>query len=169
MSWVTAIWSLVASACLTLAVIYFLYWCRNRTAWAHLLFSATAASTTAFAFCELWLMRAETTEELGAAMRWGHLPLFLWLVSITWFVQVYLNAGRRWLAWTVCGLRAFYLLLNLLAPGNVNYSEVTSLRHIPFLGESVTVPEGVPSSWMLVGHVSMVALLIFVADASVSF
>ena len=35
---VTVIWSMVASACLTLAVIYFLVWCRNRTAWAHLLF-----------------------------------------------------------------------------------------------------------------------------------
>ena len=58
MSWVTVIWSMIASACLTLAAIYFLVWFRNRTAWAHLLFSVTAASTTAFAFCELWMMRA---------------------------------------------------------------------------------------------------------------
>ena len=48
MSWVTVIWSMVASACLTLAVIYLLVWCRNRTAWAHLLFSMTAASTAAY-------------------------------------------------------------------------------------------------------------------------
>ena len=38
MSWVTVIWSMVASACLTLAVIYFVVWCTNRAAWAHLLF-----------------------------------------------------------------------------------------------------------------------------------
>ncbi len=31
MSWVTVIWSMNASACLTLAVIYFLVWHRNRT------------------------------------------------------------------------------------------------------------------------------------------
>ena len=39
MSWVTVVWSMIASACLTLAVIYLLVWWRNRTAWAHLLFS----------------------------------------------------------------------------------------------------------------------------------
>ena len=44
MSWITVIWSMIASACLTLGAIYVLVWYRNRTAWAHLLFAATAAS-----------------------------------------------------------------------------------------------------------------------------
>ena len=106
MSWVTVIWSMIASACLTLAAIYSLVWYRNRAAWAHLLFSVTAASTPAFAFCELWLMRAQTPAEFLAALRWAHVPLFFWLVSIIWFVRIYLGAGRRWLAWTITGLRA---------------------------------------------------------------
>ena len=113
MSWVTVIWSMIASACLTLAVIYLLVWYRNRTAWAHLLFSVTAASTAAFAFCELWMMRAQTPGELLAAMRWAHVPLFFWLVSIIWFVRIYLGAGRLWLAWTISGLRAFCLLAHI--------------------------------------------------------
>ena len=108
MSWVTVIWSMVASACLTLAAIYFLVWCRNRTAWANLLFSVTAASTAAFTFCELWQMRAETPAELLTALRWAQWRCCVWLVSITWFVRFYLGAGRRWLAWTISGLRAFY-------------------------------------------------------------
>ena len=86
MSWVSVIWTMVASACLTLAVIYFVVWCRNRNAWAHLLFSMTAASTAAFTFCELWLMRAQTPAELLEAMRWGHVAVLFWLVSIVWFV-----------------------------------------------------------------------------------
>ncbi len=60
MSWVTVIWSMNASACLTLAVIYFLVWYRNRRSWAHLFFSVTAASTAGYAFCELLMMRAAT-------------------------------------------------------------------------------------------------------------
>lgn len=72
MSWVTVIWSIVASACLTLAAIYFLVWYKNRyknrSAWAHLLFSVTAASTTGIAFCELSMMRAQTPADLVAAM-----------------------------------------------------------------------------------------------------
>ena len=51
MNWVTVIWPMLASACLTLAAIYGLVWFRNRAAWAPLLFSLAAASTAAFVFC----------------------------------------------------------------------------------------------------------------------
>jgi hypothetical protein len=43
MSLVTIIWSMIASACLTLAGIHFLLWCRSRTAWTNLLFCCRAA------------------------------------------------------------------------------------------------------------------------------
>jgi PAS domain S-box-containing protein len=101
-------------------------------------------------------------------MRWTHVALLGVLVSTAWFVTFYLGAGRRWLAWTVSGLRAFYLLVGFLIWGNVNYLEITSLRRVPFLGESVTVFEGTPNPWMLFGYATMLLILIFVADASVT-
>ena len=168
MSWVTVIWSMVASACLTLAVIYFLVWWSNRTAWAYLLFALTAASTAAFTFCELRQMRVGTSGELLSAMRWTHVALLGLLVSTAWFVKFYLGAGRRWLAWTFSGLRAFYLLVAFLIWGNVNYLEITSLQRVPFLGDSVTVFEGRQNPWMLFGYATMLLILVFVADASVT-
>ncbi|HVQ17309.1 MAG TPA: PAS domain-containing protein [Vicinamibacterales bacterium] len=168
MSWVTVIWSMIASACLTLGAIYGLVWYRNRSAWAYLFFALTAASTAAFTFCELRTARAATPEELLSSMRWTHVALLCLLVSTTWFVTHYLDAGRRWLAWTVTGLRTFYLLVAFLVWGNVNYLEITSLRHEPFLGDSVTVFEGIQNPWMLFGYATMLVLLIFVADASVT-
>ena len=168
MSLVTIVWSMIASACLTLAAIYSLAWLRNRTSWDHLFFSLTAVSTAAFTFCELWMMRAETPDELLAAMRWAHVPLFVLVVSIIWFVRFYLGAGRLWLAWTICGLRAFSLLMNFVVGENLNYYSLTSLRHVQFLGEPVTVFSGVPNPWLLVAQLQGVLLLIFVADASVS-
>ena len=167
-SWVTVVWSMVASACLTLAAIYCLVWYRNRTAWAHLLFSVTAAGTAGFAFCELRVMRAQTPAELDAAIRSAQVPLFFVLVAMVWFVRVYLAAGRRWLAWTICAMRAVYLLPTLVAGQNVNYREITSLRHIQFLGESVTVLGGVPNPVMLFGKFAVVLILVFVADASMT-
>ena len=167
MSWVTLIWSMVASACLTLAAIHCLVWYRNRTAWAHLLFSVTAFSTAAFAFCELFIMRAATTGELLAALMWAQLPLFFWLVSLVWFVRIHLGAGRPWLAWTITGMRLFYVMLTLVV-GQLNYREVTSLRHLQFLGESVTVLGGVPNPLMLFGQSAVLLILVFVADASVT-
>jgi hypothetical protein len=63
MSLITIIWSMIASACLTLAAINFLIWGRNREAWANLFFSLVATGTAAWTFCELWMMRAETLAE----------------------------------------------------------------------------------------------------------
>jgi PAS domain S-box-containing protein len=159
---------MVASACLTLAVIYFLVWWSNRTTLASLFFAMAAVSTAAFTLCELRQMRAGTPEELLSAMRWTHVALLGLLVSTTWFVTFYLGAGRRWLAWTVSGLRAFYLLVAFLIWGNVNYLEITNLRRVPFLGDSVAGFEGTRNPWMLFGYATMLLILIFVADASVT-
>ncbi len=38
MSWVTIIWSMVVSMCLTLATIHLLIWFRQRRSWAYLCF-----------------------------------------------------------------------------------------------------------------------------------
>src|ERR1022692_3441263 len=152
MSWVTVIWSMTASACLTLAAVNLLVWWKKRTEWANLLFSLTAVGTAGMAGCEFWMMRAETPGQFGTALRWLHVPTWVVVVTLVGFVRLYLRAGRLWLAWTVCALRTFALLLNFLVGQNLNYREVTHLRHIPFFGESVSVAEGVSNPCMLVGQ-----------------
>jgi PAS domain S-box-containing protein len=157
-----------ASACLTLAAINFLVWCRNRKAWANIFFSLLATGTAAFAFCELWMMRAKTPAEFATVLRWGHVAVWLLLVSLVGFVRVYLKAGRPWLAWTVCGLRTLALVLNFLVGKNLNYLDITRLRPTLFFGESVQIAEGVPNPWMLVAQVSFVFLIIFLVDVSIT-
>jgi len=157
-----------ASACLTLAVINFLFWCRTHKAWANLLFFVTATSTAAFAFCELWMMRADTPVEFATVLKWGHVAVWLIVVSLVGFVRFYLKAGRLWLAWTACGLRTLALLLNFLTGQNLNYREILHLGHVKLLGESVAIAEGVRNPWMIVGQLSLVAWLIFTADASIT-
>jgi len=166
MSLITITWSVMASACLTLAAINFLTWGRNREAWANLFFSLLATGTAAWTFCELWMMRAETPTEFATALKWGHVAVWVLIVSLVWFVQLYLKAGRPWLAWMVCGFRTLALVLNFLVGQNLNYREITDLQHIRFLGESVQIAEGVRNPWMLVGQVSLVSLVIFAADAA---
>ncbi len=168
MSWVTIIWSMIAAACITLAVIYLLVWRRNHSAWANLLFCLTAVSVAVFAFCELRMMRAETPAEFATTLKWGQVPVWLLFVSLIGFVRLYLRAGRTGLAWMACGLRTLALLLGFLVGQNLNYREITHLRHIRFLGESVSVAVGVPNPWMVVGQLSMLMLLIFVAGASIT-
>ena len=168
MSLITILWSMSASACLTLAVINFMVWFKDRDARANLLFSLFATGTAAFAFCELWMMRASSPLEFASVLKWGHVAVWLLVVSLVWFVRLYLKAGRPWLAWTVCGLRTLALVLNFLVGQNLNYIRINRLQPIQFLGETVQVPEGVPNPWMVVGQLSLVTLVIFLADASIT-
>lgn len=168
MSWVTIIWAMIASASLTLALVHVLVWWRRREAWANLLFALTAVATAVFAGCELLVMRAETPGAFGMVVRWAHVPVWVLIVSLVGFVRLYLRAGRLWLAWTVCVVRTLSLILNFVCTPNLSYREITALRHVPFLGETVVVAEGVPNPWMLIGQLSLLLLVIFVADAAIT-
>ena len=168
MSLITIIWSMSASACLTLAGINFMVWYQNRKVWANLIFSLLATGTAAWALCELWMMRAETSAEFATVLRWGHVAVWLLILSLVGFVRVYLKAGRRWLAWTVCGMRTFLLVINFLVGQNLNYLEVTRLGHMRLLGETVAIAEGVPNHWILLGQLNLVILILFVVDATVT-
>jgi two-component system sensor kinase FixL len=168
MSLITIIWSMSASACLTLAGIHFLVWSRNRTAWANLVFSLLAIGTAAWTFCELWMMRTETPPELATVLKWGHVAVWLIVVSLVVFVRLFLRAGRPWLAWTVCGMRTLLLVINFLVGQNLNYREITRLGHVRLLGETVAIPEGVPNPWILLGQLNLVMLIIFLVDATVT-
>ncbi len=168
MSWVTVVWSTGAGACLMLGLLQFIVWCKDRAARANLAFSLGAVAVAVFAALELALMRAETPEQFGSVARWIHVPAWVLIVSIVAFVRLYLNAGRRWLAWTVVAVRTLSLILNFVLSPNINYRKITALRHVPFLGESVSVPAGVPNPWMLVAQFSLVLLVIFVVDATIT-
>jgi two-component system, LuxR family, sensor kinase FixL len=88
MSWITVTWSMVASACLTLAMTHLTVWFRHTDQRAHLLMSVAAISAGAIAAFELLLMRAQTTQQFGTLLRWAHLPVFFVVVSIVGFVRL---------------------------------------------------------------------------------
>jgi len=168
MSWVTVVWSLGAGACITLAFLQFIVWWKDRAARANLVFSVGAVAVAVFAALEYALMGAETPEAFGTLTRWIHVPAWVLIVSIVAFVRLYLNAGRRWLAWTVVSVRTLSLILNFILSPNINFREITAVRRVRFLGEPVSIPSGVPNPWMLVAQFSLLLLAIFVVDATIT-
>ena len=156
---------MVAAACLTLGTTHLLVWYKRRGNWADLFFFLAAAGTTGMVLCELWIMRAATPEEFGTLLRWYHVPVWVNIVALVGFVRFYLRAGRKWLAWTICILRTLALLINFLVKSNINYLDITGLRSVPFLGESISVAEGKPNPWMIVSILSLLLFEIFVLDA----
>ena len=168
MSWVTVIWSVGIGMCLTLALIEFIVWWKDRTARATLAFAVLAVAVAIFAAFELALMQEQTPEQFGTIVRWLHVPLWALVASLVVFVRLYLKAGRLWLAWAVVGVRTLSLMLNFIFTPNINFRKITALRHIWFLGESVSVPIGVTNPWVLVAQLSLLLLVIFVADAAIT-
>src|SRR6516165_7605954 len=130
MSWTTIAWSMGGSACLTLAIVHLAIWCKQTDQWTHLLFSVTAIAVAAIAALELLAMHAQSPERFGRLVWWGHLPVFFAIVSIVGFLRLYFNAGRPWLGYAVCGLRLLALIINFFSVPNLNYKQITGLRHL---------------------------------------
>ncbi|MDM0012182.1 ATP-binding protein [Variovorax sp. J22P168] len=168
MSWVTVIWAMVASACLTLAAVHFPVWLKDRAAWPSLFFALLAAANAGLAFCELGMMHAQTPADYAAALRAGHVAVWLLTVSLFGFVRSYFKAGRPWLGWLVVGMRTVSLVPNYLTGVALNYTQIATLQAIPFLGESVSLPVGTANPWMLLGQVANCLLVVFIADAALS-
>jgi signal transduction histidine kinase len=168
MSWVTVIWSMCAAACLTLAFVHLLVWARNRRAWASLAYALAAVGAAGFAFCELWVLMSRTPGEFATALRWAHVALWWWMVPLAGFVYLYLHAGRSWLLWSFIGLRTVLLAPNFLTGQNLNYLEITAVQQVPFFGQPVAVATGVANPAMVLGQLSVLMLLVFVADAGLT-
>jgi len=98
----------------------------------------------------------------------GHIPAGLLIIALVSFIRLYFGTARAWLFWLVVGLRGLVLILNFLSPASFHFSEITALRPLEFLGETVVVPEGVSTPWVRLGEGSMLIAMVFVADASIS-
>jgi two-component system, LuxR family, sensor kinase FixL len=169
MHWVTITWSMVASACFTLAMMHLIIWLKQRSRLTHLLFFLAAMGVAGIALGELMLMRSQTPEQYGLIVRWIHVPLFLALVSTTCFVQLYLGSGRLWLACTVCALRLSILIINFLKWPNFNFTTITGLQRLQLWGnDTVSVARGVVSPWTRFSEASSILFLVYVLDATLS-
>src|SRR5947208_5570525 len=168
MSWITVTWSMNAAACLTLAAFYCAVWCKQRQTLAQLLFSCSAVAAAAICALELAMMNALTVEQYQTLVRWVHVPAWVLTVSFVAFVQLYLRAGRAWLAWSIYSLRTLVLILNFIFPVSINFRAITDIRHFSWAGEIVSVPVGIPNPWGLLSQVSLLLLLIFSVDATIT-
>src|SRR5213594_3479305 len=168
MSWITIVWSMNAGACFVLAGVCFVVWCKQRESWPHLLFSCSAVAAGVIALIELTMLHANTVGQYTALVRWIHVPVWVLTLSFVAFVRLYLCAGRAWLAWSIYGLRTLVLILNFIFPVSINFRAITDIRHFSWGGEILSVPVGLPNPWGLISHVSLLLLLIFFVDATIT-
>ena len=92
MNWVETVWIGMCAASLALGAIHLFVWFKQKTGYAHLLFFALAVSATAFGAFELAMMRSLSPTSYASALRWAHVPLAMFVLSIVWFVYFHFGA-----------------------------------------------------------------------------
>jgi PAS domain S-box-containing protein len=137
-------------------------------AWESLFFAVAALAVAGIAAGELGIMHSTTVDGIGRAQQWVHIPVFFLYFGMIGFVTFYFGTGRIWLGLTAVGLRLVTLVINFAFPPNLNFREITGLRHLSFLGDTVAMPQGVVSSWTQLGLASSLVALAFVFDASLA-
>ena len=167
MSWVTAIWSMLIGACLAMALPNLLLGIWQRRA-APLLFVLAVVGVIGMAVAELAFMRAQSAEEFARALAWAQLPPFLVIVALVGFVRCYFGSGRLWLGFAAGAGRFICLVLAFMAPPGLISNEITALRQIPFLGDTVAIPAVAIGSRTHISELSSLLFLIFVIDASIT-
>ena len=167
MSWVTIIWSMIASVSFTLATIYLLIWFRERRSWAYLCFFVLAVGVIGMATSEMAAMYAKSPAEYGTAVRWGHFAYGFVALGSLGFVHFYFGTGKGWLLGAALGLRLLAVVMNFSTGLNLHIRAIQSLQQVNFLGEPVSMlGEWTPNPWVRLGQFAALVQFVYVVDAS---
>ena len=113
------------------------------------------------------MVRAQTPEQFGSALRWVQVPLAFAFVSLIWFLWLRFGTCSLWLAVSAGGLRVLAMLLGFWFKPNVHFSKITEVRQVSLLGgETMSAPIGIVSQWALIPQLSAWLLLLYVMHAS---
>lgn len=156
-----------AAACLLLGVMHLLFWFSRRLIYAHLLAALMSFSAAASAMLELAMLKSKSIESYSQLLCWENLAIYLILVPMVWFVDLYLQSGRRWLAITITLLWSIGILINFLLPGNLTFIHVAELQQqTAFWGEEFAIPVGIANPWKLLVDIASLLILLYTLDAT---
>jgi PAS domain S-box-containing protein len=168
MNWLTMIWAAGLGACLTLGLMHFSIWWRDRKAWAQLTFFLTTLGLAGLAGCEMGTIKATTAGAFADWVRYAHVATGFFTVGAVAFVYFYFGTASRWLLGACLLTRGLAVLMNFASGTSLHFESVTSIERFTFLGELVSMP-GVAAAnrWLPLGPLAALTLLIYVVHAAI--
>jgi len=157
------------SVCLAIGGIHLVVGRRRPDRQVHLWFALAAGFAAANAFVEPFGFGAVTVDELNRAFKWSILFQALCWIALAWYVAYYAPTARRWLAVLVSLGYGVAVLVNVVAPYGVLFSDISALSvtELPW-GEPYSLPVGTASPWVFVAYGSNLLFIAYVIDALVS-
>jgi signal transduction histidine kinase len=147
-------------------VIYLILWANQVGQPAHLFFAFSAFSVSTFAWIELQMSHSATIAGFVTYRHWAHICSLFIIVSFALFIKTYLRAGRTWLLLLAVGMRALSSGIDLQSAYSINYSEIFDIRQVVFLGESISVVDGISNPLMVIAQISLILYVAFCFDAA---
>ena len=163
----TVLWSMCAAACFVLGLTHLLLWYRSRWRLEYLLSTVMAAAAGCNALLELAVMFASDIESYTFFLRMEVACIFVILMSLVWFVRLYLGAGSYWLLGVITALWVITLVVNFMSPGGNVFSEITELaRYETFWGESFVLANGEIHPLKFLSDLASILILVYLLHAS---
>jgi two-component system, LuxR family, sensor kinase FixL len=167
MSLITIIWSAAAGACLMLAVVHLLVWCRNTQTWSNLCFPVMALGVVGLLLCEMLLMKSNDPATYGQVVRGSHLAYMIFVVGSLGFLHFFFGTGRSWLLFLALGLRLMAVIANFTTGSSLHFTVIHALEQVSFLGETVSIVSSWEQNpWVRVGQLASLVQIAYVMDAS---
>jgi PAS domain S-box-containing protein len=159
----------IIAVSMTLMVINLRIWFSSKNGLANLLLSMAALGAGFLAVMELLQFNTTSLERYNLIIKITHIPIFMLIVSITWFVRFYFGTGRNWIAYTITSLWIVGLVINFSIQGNLTFSEIEGLKPIQTIfGETIVIPYGKVNPWANIVNLASLLFVIFVFDATLA-
>jgi len=158
------------SVCVAIGGIHLVVSRRRRSnQQVHLWIALAALMAAANAFVEPFGFGASTVAELNRAFKWSISFQGLCWIALAWYVAYYASTARRWLAWLVSLGYGVAVLVNIVAPFGVLFSDISALavRELPW-AEPYALPVGAPSPWVLLAYGSNLLFIGYVIDTTLT-
>jgi PAS domain S-box-containing protein len=153
---------------LTLLVIHFRVWLSRKKDLDNLMFTLAALGAAFLAVMELLLFKTSSLEKYIVLIRLNHIPLYILIVSITWFVWFNFKTGRLWMAYTITALWSIGLIINFTIGNNLTFTELEGLKQIQtFTGETTYIPFGRVNPLSHFTNLASLLFIIYVIDAMI--
>ena len=166
-NWVALIWGGLAGACLMLALIHGVIWCRNRRRWESFWLSMATFGVIGILACEQVAMFTSSPAVFERCVWWAHMDFIFVCLGVLGFLHTYFGTGNRWLFALAVGTRLLALIANSTTGSSLHFIAIHRLEQIPFLGQQVSVvADWEANPWVRLGQFSSLIWLIYVVDAS---
>jgi signal transduction histidine kinase len=161
-SYLVAIATACATACLMLALMHLIIWVRSGRQMTYLLSTVMVIAAGSVAIIDLLQILAPSTAEYVFWSRLMHVALFVLLISLMGFVRSYLNTGPAWLIYVVAVLWSIAVIQSFVLPNGVVHAEITELiSAVTPWGEVYYIATGPVNPGKYIADAAVALILVF--------